>query len=93
MEPVAPAAMAGTRSGKIISVYTGHLIIPGKSATTTFQDYKVNGISVQGTHKITNTGSTNESQVTVDVEGGKGTKPNGAYVQWNTHRVITQIEG
>ena len=44
-----------TRSGKIISVYTGRLIVSGKSATTTFQDYKLNGILVQGTHKITNT--------------------------------------
>jgi hypothetical protein len=82
-----------TRSGKIISIYTGRLTVPGKSATTTFDGYKIDSISVQGTHKITNTGNANERQFTVDVEGGKISKPSGAYTQWNSHRVIIQIEG
>src|ERR1700694_4251030 len=42
-----------TRRGKIITVYTGRLVLPGKSATTTFDGFKIDSISVQGTHKIT----------------------------------------
>lgn len=81
------------RSGQIITTYTGRLIVPGKSATTTFHNYKVDSISVEGTHKITNTSTSNHRQFTVGVENGKLSRPSGNYVQWNSHRVITQAEG
>lgn len=85
------------RSGKIKIVYTGRLITPGSSATTTFDNYRIDSVLVEGTHKITNTTGTtagsNQRQFTIDVRDAKLTKPNGSYIQWNATRVNTQIEG
>jgi len=82
------------RRGKIITEYTGRLIIPGASATTRFDGFYVDTIKVEGTHKITNTSSSPTTrQFTVDVTGARLTKPSGNYVEWNNHKVITQIEG
>jgi len=84
-----------TRSGKIITEYTGKLTEPGSSATTVFDGFKFDSISVQGKHKITNstTVGSNQRQFTIDVTDAKLTKPNGDYSLWSSHRVITQIEG
>lgn len=85
------------RSGKIITVYTGRLIHAGAIATTTFENYKIDSISVEGTHKITNTTNStpgsNQLQFTVDIVDGKLSKPNGNYIKWNSNRVKTRIEG
>jgi hypothetical protein len=85
------------RSGKIKTVYTGRLFIPGNSATTTFENYKIDSVLVEGTHKITNTTAStpgaNQRQFKIEVIDAKLTKPNGNYVQWNTVRTNTQIEG
>jgi hypothetical protein len=83
------------RSGKIITEYTGKLTEPGNSATTRFENFKFDSISVQGTHKITNSTAvgSNQRQFTIDVTDAKLSKPNGDYSLWTSHRVITQIEG
>jgi len=83
------------RSGKITTVYTGRLTTPGSSATTTFQNFIIDDIAVEGTHKIANTTATgsNQRQFTIAVTDAKLTKPNGDYEVWNTTRTITQIEG
>ena len=81
------------RSGKIITEYTGRLLVPGAVATTVFQNYFVDSVKVEGTLNITNTGSSNSRQFTIDVTGGKLTRPNGNYAKWNSHKVITQVEG
>lgn len=80
------------RKGKVSTVYTGRLLEPGKSATTTFEGYSIDSISVQGTHRITNT-TTGQRQFTVEVEGGRLTQPGGNQHQWNSRRVITQVQG
>jgi hypothetical protein len=84
-----------TRYGKIIIVYTGRLTIPGKSATATFDGFKLDSIAVEGTHTVTNTtaSGSNQRQFTVDVANGKLTKPGGNFVEWTSHQVITQVEG
>jgi hypothetical protein len=83
-----------TRSGKIISEYTGRLITPGAMATTTFKEYKIDSISIEGTHKITNTGSANtERKFKAEVINAKLTKPNGNFSEWNSTKFINQIEG
>jgi hypothetical protein len=82
-----------TRYGKIITTYTGRLIEPGKSATTTFENYRVDSTSVSGTHTITNTGSITTRQYTVEVTNAKLSRPNGNYIQRSARRVITQVEG
>ncbi len=83
------------RSGKIKTVYTGRLVEPGSSATTTFDNFKIDDIAVEGTHKITNTTATGSTQrqFTITVTDGKLTKTNGDYEQWGTTRVVTQTEG
>ena len=82
-----------TRSGKIISSYTGRLMVPGKSSTTTFENYKVDFISVEGSYTIRNTGSANTRQFSIEVSGVKLTKPNGSSSVRCSHRVITQTVG
>lgn len=82
-----------TRSGKIISVFTGHLAEAGKSVTTTFDNYYVDSFKIEGTHKITNTSTSNNRSFNVVVTGGKITKPNGKWFTWDSNKVIVQVEG
>ena len=87
-----------SRSGKIITEYTNRLMVPGAKATTTFENYAVDSIKVEGTHIITNQSditSTNcmTHKWKVAVENAKLTKPNGNYVEWNSIRTIVQAEG
>ena len=87
-----------TRSGKIIVTYTNRLIHPGAKATTTFENFAIDSIKIQGSHTITNqTDVISPSCLThkwkVEVEKGKLTKPNGNYVEWTGTRTIAQIEG
>ena len=84
-----------TRYGKLITVYTGKLINAGSVATTTFENFKIDSLAITGTHKITNStaSGSNQRQFTIDVIEGKVTRPNGNYFKWNSHRVITQVEG
>lgn len=85
------------RSGKIRTVYTGPLREAGNSATTNFDNFRIDSILVQGTHKITNTTAStpgaNQRQFKIEVIDGKLTKPNGNYSFWNSNRTNTQIEG
>jgi hypothetical protein len=86
------------RSGKIISVYTNRLVVPGAKATTTFDGYMVDSIKVQGTHIVTNQSVINQTSNIkhiwkVVVEGAKLTKPNGNYTEWNSTKTIEQMEG
>jgi hypothetical protein len=86
------------RKGKIITHYTNRLIIPGAIATTTFDNFFVDGIKVEGTHKITNIGSPVTTvpllrKWEVTVTDGKLTRPDGNWVEWNSTKIITQIDG
>ena len=85
------------RSGKIQIVYTGRLLVPGSSATTTFIHYKIDSIEVGGTHVITNTTAntpgSNQKQFKIEVINGKLTWPNGNFAEWDAVRTNTQIEG
>ena len=88
-----------TRSGKIITTYTARLLYPGAKATTTFDNYHVDSIKVEGTHVITNQSTLPTSTANIVfiwkavVEGAKLTKPSGNYSEWNSTKTITQIEG
>jgi hypothetical protein len=81
------------RSGKVITVYTGRLITPGSTATTTFDKYRVDSFAVEGTHRIANTSTVAAPQFTIDVQAGKLIHNNGNYTEYNSHRVKTQVEG
>jgi hypothetical protein len=82
-----------TRKGKIIVVYTGHLIISGNSASATFAGYYLDNIKVEGTHKLTNTGTPDKKSYTTQVINAKLSGSNGNYIQWNSEKTVTQIEG
>lgn len=82
-----------TRKGKIIIVYTGHLSIPGNSATATFDGYSLDNVKVEGTHKLTNTGTTDKKSYTTQVINAKLSQANGNYVLWNSEKAVAQVEG
>jgi hypothetical protein len=86
------------RKGKVISVYSNRLLIPGATDSVTFDGFYIDSIKVEGLLRIQNTGtgpvtSPTTRQFTTDVVNGKLTKPSGNYVHWNSHKVITQAEG
>lgn len=82
-----------TRKGKIIIVYTGHLAIPGNSASATFDGYSLDNVKVEGTHKLTNTGTTDKKSYTTQVINAKLSQANGNYVLWNSEKTVAQVEG
>ncbi len=86
------------RRGKIITVYTGRLIHVGSVAETSFENFFVDSIRVEGVHRIENTTPPamvllNGRRFDIDVTNGKLTKPNGNFIKWDSHRVLTQIDG
>lgn len=81
------------RKGKIITVYTGRLVVPGSVAETTFDGYYVNDVKVEGVHRTENKSTSQQWMFTITVRNGKLTRPNGNYSQWNSTKTITQIEG
>ena len=87
-----------TRRGKIITEYTNRLTFPGAVAVTVFQDFYFDSIKVEGKHKITNTSAPLTTvppsrQFKVEVMDARLLQPNGNYVEWNSTKTITQIEG
>lgn len=82
-----------TRKGKIIIVYSGHLLLPGSSATTTFDGYFIDSFKVEGTHKATNASTADKRSFQIDVTNARLTRPSGIYNTWNSNRVITQTAG
>jgi hypothetical protein len=81
------------RKGKIIITYSNRLLKPGAMATAKFEDYYIDSIHIENstTHTITNTGTTDAWQFTIDIHA-KLSKTNGNYSEWISHRVITRIE-
>jgi hypothetical protein len=81
------------RAGKIIMTYTNKLSLPGATATTTFENYWVDSIHVEGTHTITNTSTsiTTAQIFAVDINS-KLSRPNGNYNEWQSHFVMTQTD-
>jgi hypothetical protein len=82
-----------TRRGKIITVYTGRMVKPGSTATTTFDGFYIDSNKIEGTHIIQNNSTARTTIFTVNVQNGKITKPNGDYNAVNFTRTWTQTEG
>ena len=81
------------RKGKIITVYTGPMRVPGSKATTTFDGFKVDSVAVEGTHQVENNSTSNNLSFTTRVINGKLTWDSGRWVKWTTTRTVTQVEG
>jgi hypothetical protein len=83
------------RYGKMITTYSGRLTVAGNSAITTFDGFKIDSTSVEGTYTISNTtaAGSNQRQFTVDILNAKLSRPGNVHSQWTSHRKITQLEG
>jgi hypothetical protein len=82
------------RKGKIITIYTGRLIVPGSIATTTFENYQIDSFKVEGIHTIKNTSSALVPQFEITLRNGKLTNVNnGNYFTRVANHVFTQISG
>jgi hypothetical protein len=81
------------RKGKIITVYTGPMRVPGSKATTSFEGFTVDSMSVEGIHEVTNNSTSNNKVLTMKVIGGKLTWLSGRWVKWGSVRTIAQMEG
>jgi hypothetical protein len=68
-----------TRAGKIIITFNGRRFLPGSTVITTFDNYSINGIELEGTRTLTNVGtSTSEApRFNVVLTNGKATFADG----------------
>ncbi len=83
-----------TRKGKIVSIYTNRMLIPGAKVSTTFVDYYVDSFKVEGTHITENTSTSNMQGWKIQVINGKITNINNSrWREWNSLKNVLQIEG
>jgi hypothetical protein len=84
------------RKGKIITVYSGKMHVPGSQAVTTFENFSIDSFAIEGKHTLINSTAPggNQRSFTVQVENGKITNTNnGNWCKWDALRVHTQVEG
>lgn len=80
-----------TRSGKIIFEYLGRRFLPASKVTTTFQNYTVNGIKLEGTRILTNTSANETEAVSYSLveDGMKVTYPDGTFTTRSSSSIRT----
>jgi hypothetical protein len=79
-----------TRKGKIVIEYKGRRFLPGSSIVTTFDNYFVNGIKVDGTRTLTNSSANESAPVSFTiVESGTLTYPDGTTATRSASRTRT----
>lgn len=90
------------RRGQIRTTYTNRLMVPGAEATTTFSNYSVDSVYYGGTHKVKNIVDPIQTTIfppqynhkwSVTVVGGRLAYPNGNVTEWNSEKIIEQVEG
>lgn len=82
------------RKGKIVSIYTNPMSVPGAKVSTTFIGYFVDSFHIEGTHITENTSTTNMQGWKIVVIDGKITNTNnGRWRKWNSTKNVLQIEG
>ncbi|MEO6290669.1 MAG: hypothetical protein ABIO76_12145, partial [Ginsengibacter sp.] len=82
------------RKGKIISIYTGPMFIPGSKCSTTFEGYYVDSFKIEGKYSVENTSTSNQKQWTVHVADGKIINTNiSTWKLWSSIKTHTQVEG
>lgn len=72
-----------TRAGKIIITVTGPRRVSGSERITTFDNYYINGIKVEGTHELQNMGFSSNQNLLVSskLTDGKITLPDGKFIE------------
>ena len=81
-------AKGNVRKGKIIVEFTGKRFLPDSRIITTFQDYFINGVKIEGVRTVTNvTGSVEENpKFLIKVDNGKATWEDGTFVTREVNR-------
>lgn len=79
--------------GKMITVYTGKLTVPGNEASTTFENYYIDSVKLEGLCILENVSTNDSLKLSYQVQGGKLTAPSGNYIHWNKQKTWTRIEG
>ncbi len=82
------------RKGKIVSIYTAPMRVPGSKVSTTFLGYHVDTFHIEGTHITENTSTSNMQGWKTAVLDGKVTNTNNnRWRKWNSLKQVTQVEG
>jgi hypothetical protein len=82
------------RKGKIVSIYTNPMIVPGAKVSTTFIRYQVDSLKIEGTHITENTSTSNMQGWKVVVIDGKVINVNtNRWIKWNSTKDVLQIAG
>ncbi len=82
------------RKGKIVSIYTNPMVVPGAVVSTTFVGFYVDSFHIEGTHITENTSTSNMQGWKVSVIDGKITNTiTNRWRQWNSTKNILQVEG
>lgn len=82
------------RKGKIVSIYTNPMVVPGAKVSTTFVGYYVDSFHIEGTHITENTSTSNMQGWKVTVIDAKVTNTvTNRWIKWNSTKNILQIEG
>jgi len=84
------------RKGKIITVYSGPLHIPGNSAVTHFERYQVDSFRVEGKHTVLNATEpgSNHRSFKRTIENARLTNINtNFWLTWSGITTMTQLEG
>jgi hypothetical protein len=82
------------RKGKIVSIYTNPMVLPGAKVSTTFIGYYVDSFKIEGTHITENTSTTNMQGWKIVVINGKITNTNtNRWRMWNSVKDVLQVAG
>jgi hypothetical protein len=81
------------RKGKIIYTIDKKLITTGAKITIRFENFSVNGYKLEGVQTITNNGSLNGLNVTVQLTDGKVTYPDGKWYTRTSTSTWVQTAG
>lgn len=82
------------RKGKIVSIYTNPMVVPGAKVSTTFVGYYVDSFKIEGTHITENTSRSNMQGWNVKVIDGKITNTNSnRWRKWNSVKDVLQVAG
>lgn len=81
-----------TRSGKLITLYTGDMSLLGSSATTTYDNFYYNGVKIEGKQKIAHTRETAypHDVYRITQKDKKVIQTNGDYIIYGGYRRIVK---
>lgn len=78
------------RKGVVTLEYSGNFLFPGATVVTTFDGYEVDGLKIEGTRSILNSGidlANNQISLAVSVENGVITWPDGSSATYESDQV------